>query len=264
MENLSVLEAPEFSPSPIRAPREPAARADSATVERLPFRIHVVQGGEALHKAVQIRHSAYARHVPELAQGLREPESVDADRDTMILLAESRFDGTPIGTIRVQSNRFRPLGVEHSVVLPARLRGQCMVEATRLAVAGGGTGRMVKAALIKALYLYCLQAGIAWVVAGARPGLDRQYEALLMDDLFPGRTVQLLHTGGIPHRIMALDVHGARARWSGAGHPLFRFMCGIRHPDIDLRGADVSPWRPFAAQHVPPSLMRRGGLHASR
>jgi hypothetical protein len=264
METASVLEAPEFVPTLRREPWDTSAPARPALVERLPFRICVVHGGEALHKAVQIRHRAYARHVPELAQALREPETDDGDGDTMILLAESRLDGAPVGTIRVQSNRYRPLGVEHSVVLPARLRGECMVEATRLAVAEGRTGRMVKATLIKALYLYCLQANIAWVVAGARPGLDRQYEALLMDDLFPGRTITLQHTGGIAHRIMALDVQGARARWSGAGHPLFHFMCGISHPDIDLHGADLSAWRPFAAQRVPSDLIRRGGLHAAR
>lgn len=227
------------------------------TKEQLPFRISVVRGDEALDKAVQIRELAYARHVPELAKGLHEPESDDREQDTMILLAEARLDGSPVGTIRVQSNRFRPLGVEHSVELPARLCGERMVEATRLAVAGGRTGHMVKAALIKALYLYCLRADIAWVVAGARPGLDRQYEALLMDDLFPGRTVPLRHTGGIPHRIMALDVHGARARWQRAGHSLFHFMCGVLHPDIDLSGADAEAWQPFPHQGVPASGEQR-------
>lgn len=260
MQTVSVLEALESLPSSGREPWVTAAFAKPAIVERLPFRISVVRGGEALHKAVQIRHTAYARHVPELAQDLREPETDDGDRDTMILLAESKLDGAPIGTIRVQSNRLRPLGVEHSVELPARLRGECLVEATRLAVEGGRAGRMVKATLIKALYLYCLRAGIAWVVAGARPGLDRQYEALLMDDLFPGRTIPLRHTGGIPHRIMALDVHGARARWQSAGHPLFHFMCGISHPDIDLRGAAEGA----AARHAPIHLIHRRELRASR
>jgi hypothetical protein len=248
MTPTSFLASLESLPAPRPEPREPAAPGTSTLVERLPFRICVVRGAEALRKAVRIRHLAYGRHVPALAQALREPETDDSDRDTMVLLAESRLDGEPIGTIRVQSNRLRPLSVEHSVELPERLRGERMVEATRLAVAGGRTGRMVKAALIKALYLHCLQADIAWVVAGARPGLDRQYEALLMDDLFPGRTVPLLHTGGLPHRVMALDVHGAYDRWQRGGHPLFHFMCGIAHPDIDLRGADALPWQPFLPQ----------------
>jgi len=245
MTPTSFLTSLESLPPPHLEARESAAPGGQTHVERLPFRICVVRGAGDLHKAVQIRHLAYARHVPGLARELREPESDDGDRDTMILLAESRLDGEPIGTIRVQSNRLRPLSVEHSVELPKRLRGERMVEATRLAVAAGRTGRLVKAALIKALYLHCLQADIAWVIAGARPGLDRQYEALLMDDLFPGSTVPLLHTGGIPHRIMGLDIHGAFDRWQRGGHPLFHFMCGISHPDIDLRGADALPWRPF-------------------
>ncbi len=254
MKATAVLEAldgalPSHSePHQPHPPHMPNAQKEPTAVERLPFRIRVVQGDEALRKAVQIRHLAYARHVPELAETLREPEEHDYERDCMILLAESKLDGSPIGTIRVQSNRYRPLGVEHSVELPEHLRDACMVEATRLAVAEGRAGRVVKAALIKALYLYCLKANIAWVIAGARPGLDRQYEALLMDDLFPGRTVALQHSGGIAHRIMALDVHGARARWQAARHSLVHFMCGVSHPDIDLSGADTSPWRAFRAE----------------
>lgn len=263
MNLTSIPQTPAFMPTPRRETRAPDAAEPQPRVERLPFRISVVRGDEALHKAVQIRHLAYARHVPGLAQELREPEIDDGDGDTMILLAESRLDGEPIGTIRVQSNRLRPLGVEHSVELPERLRGERMVEATRLAVAGGRTGRMVKAALIKALYLHCLRWDIAWVVAGARPGLDRQYEALLMDDLFPGRTIVLHHTGGIPHRIMALDVHGAYARWRGTGHSLFHFMCGISHPDIDLSGADAPAWPHFAAQRVPAGLIHQGSQRAA-
>jgi hypothetical protein len=229
-----------------------------AGMQRLPFEIRVVKEEDALRGAVRIRHLAYARHVPELADHLREPEAQDFQRDTLVLLARSRLDGAPVGTIRVQTNRYGPLGIEASVELPERLQGACLVEATRLAVAEGRTGRVVKAALIKALYLYCLEAGIPWVVAGARPGLDRQYEALLMDDLFPGRTVALGHSGGIEHRVMALDVRGARARWQAAGHPLLPFMCHVSHPDIDLRDADMTPWRPLvqagagvrAAQHA--------------
>lgn len=228
--------------------------SDLQRTERLPFRIRVVSGEEALRRVAGMRHSAYARHVPELAAALREPEEQDYEADTMVLLAEARLDGAPVGTIRVQSNRFGPLGIEHSVELPERLCREPLVEATRLAVAEGRTGRMVKAALIKALYLHCLEADIAFVVAGARPALDRQYEALLMDDLFPGRAVALQHSGGIAHKVMALDVRGARARWQAARHPLLGFMCDVRHPDIDLRGADTTPWRPMLRAHGPGQL----------
>lgn len=212
------------------------------TEERLPFTVRVVRSEEALYKAVAIRQSAYARHVPAFAEKLRTPEPNDYDQGSMILLAESKLDGSPVGTIRVQTNRYRSLAIEQSAELPARMGGRNMVEATRLAIAEGRVGRVTKVVLIKALYLYCLEANIDWVIAGARPPLDRQYDAFLMDDLYHGKLIPLRHSGNIPHRILALDVPGARARWEEAGHPLFDFMCHTHHPDIDLSNADFSSW----------------------
>lgn len=210
--------------------------------ELLPFTVRVVRSEKSLYKAVAIRQAAYARHVPEFAQKLKGPEPNDYDRGSMILLAESKFDGTPVGTIRVQSNRYRSLTIEDSAELPARMQGSNMVEATRLAITEGRVGRVTKVVLIKALYLYCLEANISWVIAGARPPLDRQYDAFLMEDLYQGRLIPLRHAGNIPHRILALDVPGARLRWGGARHPLFDFMCHTHHPDIDLSNADFSSW----------------------
>lgn len=212
------------------------------TVERLPFTVRVVRSEEALSKAVAIRQAAYARHVPAFAETLKTPEANDYDRSSMILLAESKLDGSPVGTIRIQSNRYRKLSVEQSVELPARLQHASMVEATRLAIAEGRVGRVTKVVLIKALYLYCLEANIDWVIAAGRPPLDRQYDGLLLEDLYPGQLIPLRHANNIPHRVLALDIPGARARWDEAGHPLLDFMCHTRHPDIDLSNADFSTW----------------------
>ncbi len=211
-------------------------------VERLPFTVRVVHGKEALYKAVAIRQAAYARHVPVFSETLGTPEPNDYDQGSMILLAESKLDGSPVGTIRVQSNRYRELGVEQSVELPARLQHKSMVEATRLGVAEGGVGRVTKLILIKALYLYCLEASIDWVIATARPPLDRQYDRLLLEDLFSGEFIPMRHVNDIPHRVLALDIPGARTRWDEAGHPLLDFMCNTHHPDIDLSNADFSSW----------------------
>ena len=212
-------------------------------VERLPFTVRIVRSEEALYKAVAIRQAAYARHVPAFSETLKLPEANDYDQGSMILLAESKLDGSPIGTIRVQSNRHHELGVEQSVELPARLRHASMVEATRLGVAEGRIGRVTKLVLIKALYLYCLEANIDWVIATARPPLDRQYDGLLLEDLYSGEFIPMRHVNDIPHRVLALDIPGARARWDEAGHPLLDFMCNIQHPDIDLSNADISSWR---------------------
>jgi hypothetical protein len=224
----------------IGANSNPAALAGGQQVreERMPFRIKLVQTESELERAVSIRHSAYARHVPAFAATLTNPEPFDYEDGTIILLAESKLDGSPIGTMRIKTNRFSQLGLEQSVKLPDWLDYTSIAEATRLGIATGRMGMVVKTMLFKAFFQYCLKTGVEWMVITARAPLDRQYEDLLFEDVYPdGGFIPMRHIGGIPHRVMALDVLNAKARWSEAKHPLFGFMCETSHPDIDLSGA---------------------------
>ena len=212
------------------------------TEERLPFTVKVVRSDDALRKAVTIRHAAYARHVPEFAAKLGSPEPNDRDPDSVVLLAESRLDGTPLGTMRIQTNRFSDLAIAQSVELPAWLANKSMAEATRLGVALGKTGRVVKTTLFKSFFLYCQEANIDWMVISARPPLDRMYEALMFEDLFPGQIIPMRHCNNIPHRALAFEVGTAEERWAEAHHPLYKFVFQTRHSDIDLSDADFSSW----------------------
>lgn len=215
----------------------PAART---VTRRLPFTVRIARGGEALRKAVHIRHRAYARHLPALAELLKAPEAYDDDPGSVVLIAESKLDGAPLGTLRIQTNRYRALAIEQSVELPERLRNSCLAEATRLGIAEGRIGHMAKTMLFKALYLYCVQEGIDWMVIGARAPLDRQYAALLFEDVFEkGAMVPLRHAGNIPHRVLAFEIETAEARWIAARHPLYELFCHTHHPDIDVRGHGV-------------------------
>lgn len=219
-----------------------ALQGARTTEERLPFTVRVVRSDDALEKAVTIRHAAYARHVPAFAATLGAPEPNDHDRGSLVLLAESRMDGSPVGTMRIQTNRFRDIAIAQSVELPAWLKYETMAEATRLAVAQGSSGRVVKMVLCKAFYLYCLAANIDWMIIAARPPLDRQYEAALFHDVFDGEFFPMLHGNNIPHRVLAFEVGTAAKRWADANHPLLKFMVQTRHPDIDLGDADLSAW----------------------
>lgn len=203
--------------------------------ENLPFTIRIAHTDQAIEKAVSIRHQAYGRHVPELARTLTAPETHDAMPGASVLLAESKLDGAPVGTMRIQTNLYGPLGVEGSIKLPEWLQGQSLAEATRLGISLGRTGHLAKLALFKAYYLYCMEAGIDWMVITARAPLDRQYESLLFQEVLPGAGyIPMQHIGNIPHRVLALPVAGARQLWEEAGHPLMKFMVHTHHPDIRL------------------------------
>jgi hypothetical protein len=208
--------------------------------ERLPFTVRVVRSEEALQKAVTIRQAAYARHMPVLAERLRAPEPNDHDQGSVVLLAESKLDGSPLGTMRIQTNRFNALSIEQGVELPVWLKNKSLAEATRLGIDLGRTGRVVKTTLFKAFFLYCVEANIEWMVVGARSPLDRQYEALLFQDLFPGQYIPMRHFNNIPHRVLAFEVGTAEERWASANHPLYNFVFRTQHPDLDLSDSDYS------------------------
>ena len=222
-----------------------AARAAAGMpTERLPFTIRRVGDSDALRKAVQVRHAAYARHVPEFARSLVLPEACDYEDDTVVLLAESRLDGEPLGSVRIQTNFYRPLHVEDSAELPAWLQGRRLAEVTRLGIGEGRIGRVVKLALIKACFEYCEHNDIDHAIVTGRAPIDRQYQHLLFEDVFEeGHLVELRHVGNLPHRVMAFEIATGEARWQAANHPLLGFFRHTRHPDIDL-GFSSRPLRP--------------------
>jgi hypothetical protein len=225
--------------SAVPAPEKPAglAREHGPTRhERMPFTVRIAYTDEELYKAVKIRQSAYGRHLPELASQMNEPETTDRDAGAVVLLAESKLDGSPLGTMRIQTNRYRPLGVEQSVHLPAEYQNCVLAEVTRLGVTGGIRGSVVKTMLFKALYLYCKQEAVQKIIIVARAPLDKQYEALLFEDVFGDKPyLPMSHVGNIPHRVMVCDVPSAWARGEAANHPLVNFFFLTEHADVDLR-----------------------------
>jgi hypothetical protein len=223
--------------------------------EHLPFTVKVVRNAVELRKAIQIRHAAYNRHVPALAEILRSAEPLDNEDGVVVLLAESKLDGSPIGTMRIQSNRYRPLALEQSVELPAALTQRSLAEATRLGVTEERVGRLVKTVLFKAYFLYCQKAGIDWMVIAGRTPIDRQYDRLLFKDVYPGLGyVKLAHANNMPHRILSFDVSAAEVNWAAAKHPLFDFIFRTSHPDIDLR--DSAPFIRDARKMTVPTVER--------
>ena len=203
--------------------------------ERLPFTIRIAGDEQALRKAVDIRRAAYGRHLPELAQKMVAVEAADLAQGVIVLLAESKLDGSSLGTMRIQTNRFQPLALEQSVDLPEWLRGRRLAEATRLGVADGQIGKLVKGLLFKAYFQYCFEHDIDWMVITARSPLHRQYAAMLFEDVFPGRGfIPMRHVGNLPHRVMALPVVTVEPRWKAINHPLFHLLFELHHPDMNL------------------------------
>ncbi len=228
-----------------------AEKNQSLVTEILPFKVKLVRNRADLNKAVSIRHSAYARHIPAFAESLKAPELADSEPGVVVLLAESKLDGSSIGTMRIQTNEFNPLSVEHSVTLPDWLSKLRLVEATRLGVTDGNMGRLVTTVLFKAFYQYCTQSRIDWMVITGRSPIDRQYASMLFADVYPGQGfIPLRHVGNLPHRIMSLCVHTAEERWKAVNHPLLDFVTRTSHPDIDLGDPVIAGYPSRAAAGI--------------
>jgi hypothetical protein len=219
----------------LNAPPRGGYAEDFPAEERLPFTVRLVQNEEDLKKAVQIRQEAYARHMPDVAKSLGKPEKMDTEDGVGVLLAESKIDGSPLGSVRIQTNQFQPLALEKSVQLPDWMRGMSLAQVSRFGVVHGTVGRLVKMVLVKGCLQYSEDNEIDWDVIAARPPLDKMYRQLTYQDLFPDAgLIPLAHMGNVPHRIMGFEVATCRARLTAMDHPLLNFFCHTRHPDLDV------------------------------
>jgi hypothetical protein len=207
-------------------------------VQRFPFVIKIAKTPAELQKAVEVRRSAYGRHLPELAAKMDVPDALDLHPDVSVLLVESKLDGEALGTARIQVNYTSPLCVEQAVTLPLWMKGQRLAEVTRLGVVSGRSGMLAKLALWKACFFFWEATQVQWAIAAGRAPLDQQYLDLAFKDLFPDLGyIPLGYAGDVPHRIMAFEIPTAYRRWKESSHRLFDFIFLTDHPDIQLSDA---------------------------
>ena len=245
------FEAMNFNPVDVPSSMLETVKKNGLSEERLPFTVRMVRNEEQLEKAVYIRQSAYGRHLKALAEVLKQPEPSDREDGSVVLLAESKLDGSPLGTIRLHSNRYKKLPLEDSVNLPEWLQGKSIAEATRLGVCLSAVGQVVKTALFKGFLGYCAEHDIEWMVCTGRSPLDRQYRSLGYEDIFPEQGfIPMRHVGNIPHRVMALQVPMVEPRWAATKHPLYDFFFRTYHPDIAVVGTEAVVGRELVSPNV--------------
>ena len=203
--------------------------------QSLSFTTRIARTPNDLKAACRVRAVAYGHHLPKMHAMMLEPDLLDADPNTAVVLCVDKASGAAVGTARFQTNAGGKLLIEHSVELPDWMNGDTRSEISRLSTVPGADP-LVKLSLMKASYLFCLAAQVRWMVIGARSeSLIRQYKRLGFDILATGRdTVPLLHAGRIEHQLLFFNVQKAEARWRESGNSLCEFMFDTFHPDLDL------------------------------
>jgi hypothetical protein len=203
--------------------------------QTLTFELRLVRTREELLAACRVRAKSYGHHMPHLRDALLEPDSLDAVESTVNVLCVDKLGGFPIGTARFQISENGPLLIEGSVNVPANMQRDTRAEITRLS-AVPGADKLVKVCLMKASYLFCMASQVRWMVIGARSeALERQYKRIGFHNLLDeGRTVPLIHAGGLEHRVMAFNVSTTERTWRESRHPLYEFFFDTFHPDIQM------------------------------
>ena len=203
--------------------------------QSLSFYVRIARTRHDLQAACRVRAQSYGHHLPHLHQMLLEPDLLDADEHTSVVLCVDKATGSAIGTARFQTNSGGPLLIEHSVAVPDAIRADSKAEITRLS-AVAGADPLVKICLMKASYLYCIATQVRWMVIGARnEALIRQYRRLGFADAFDDqRLVLLLHAGRVAHRVLTLNVTAVERTWRERKHALYGFFFDTVHPDIQL------------------------------
>jgi hypothetical protein len=203
--------------------------------EYLPFTVEHAMNDTMLNDAVRVRQSAYARHLPDVAKAMDAVEKWDRADGAVVFVARAKLDGAPLGSMRIHTNETVPLPLEQSITLPGAFSGKLLAESTRLAVSRDRAGTVVKFALFKAYFLYCMARKVDSMVITARSPLDRMYERLCFVDVGEkGSFIPMAHVGGILHRVMHISVAELEPMWKACAHPLLHFMTGIEHPDIKI------------------------------
>ena len=203
--------------------------------QSLSFHVRIARTPHELQAACRVRALSYGHHLPHLHAALLEPDLLDSDANTVVVLAVDKRSGEAVGTARFQTNAGGPLLIEHSMSLPDELRSDTRAEITRLS-AVAGADPLVKLALMKSSYLFCMATQVRWMVICARSeALMRQYRRLGFQELFDdGRMLPMLHVGRLDHHVLSFNVTGAESRWRETKHPLYDFMIETAHPDIQL------------------------------
>lgn len=228
--------------------------------DSLSFTLRPVDTHADLLTACGVRAEAYGYRIPAYRESMAQPDAIDASPWTAVFLCEDKASGKAVGTMRIQSTTRgeTALEIEKYVSAPPELLRHGRAEISRFSSVIGADP-LVRLALWKAAYLYCMAIQARWLVIGVRkPALLRAYEQMGAKDIHADRrTVLLGHAGNLPHNVLALDIGSCEHDWRASDHPMLTFMVGTVHPDISVVAFNApSPRRPNPLLHLPASVQR--------
>lgn len=229
---------PHAATAPVSAPvsavgdSTPGAAAGGPQAVELAYTVSLVRTPQELAEVRALRGRAYDRVLPGLGAHFAQPDPADEAPGTLIYAARDKATGALIGSSRVRTNRCEPLAVQASVDLPAELQGHHLAEVTRYVVDADYKRDAPQRGLLKAMALTGHLLQVRAFVITAREKMVRRYKALGLELLLDGQAFPMAHIGGLPHCVMAFDLHDGLQRLRQMQHPISPFIEQQWHPDL--------------------------------
>jgi len=199
------------------------------------LRIRIARTEAQIQQAVTIRYRAYAERLVGLAADVALKEDLDESVDPVILLAEDAYTSRVIATARLNSGP----GIREvlgQIDLPASYAHDRLGYFSRMAAVGDPIEKkMARGLLHKALLQICVAKQVdrmLLLVGDARSKLYMPWgfkpvfaeDAPLRPDMVHGRAVKLFQ----------LESRGAEAKALELGKPLYDFLFGTYHEEIEV------------------------------
>ena len=80
--------------------------------QSLTFNVRIARTPDEIQAACRVRATSYGHHVPHLHETLSEPDLLDADANTTVVLCVDKRSGEAVGTARFQTNAGGPLLIQ--------------------------------------------------------------------------------------------------------------------------------------------------------
>jgi hypothetical protein len=155
--------------------------------QALPFKIVLARQRDTLSKSAIVRHEAFLRHAhPFAVSGEANVDAVDEGADTVVFMAKCKATGEALGSARVTEYDDISDLLSSDEAIPEEFRKRGALLFSRLAVSPGLKGKLVRAAIGKAAFLYSIAKQASITFAFVAPPRERLYFRDGFQNMVPG------------------------------------------------------------------------------
>jgi hypothetical protein len=209
-------------------------RTHLKTTQHLPFTIHISRSADTLARSIATRRRAFDRHEHPVKNSEHFQKQLRSESGVLIS-AESKSSGECLGSLKVESNQVQKFYFEKEVRTPDLEAGTVSLCASRISVADGREGFIVRTALCKALYLYAHAMQANYVYAFVDEVRFRLYTQLGFEAAFSSNPyLELECHDFVPLKLIRSMVNPSVEEMKKVSSRLQTFFLDTYHPDIKI------------------------------